>query len=77
MKFLGSMSDVNVDICAKFRYDTYLEVKFVEISYLSIFRLCRPIVYRPDELFLNLLQIFYLVMELEIWHNFMVIHPVV
>ena len=29
----------------------YLEVTFLETSYLCVFRLFRPIIYRPDELF--------------------------
>ena len=40
---------------------------FLEMSYLSVFELCRPIIYRPDELFQNYLQILHLLMELDIW----------
>ena len=48
MKFLGSVSDVNIDIYAKFIKLSYLEVTFLETSYLSVFELYRPIIYRPD-----------------------------
>ena len=45
----------------------YLEVTFLEVSYLSVFELCRRIIYRPDELFQNFLQLLYLPIELDIW----------
>ena len=44
----------------------YLEVVFLETSYFSILRLCRPIIYRPDKLFQTILQILHLPIELEI-----------
>ena len=47
----------------------YLELTFLETSYLSVFELCRPIIYRPDDLF-YFLQILYLPMELDVWYKF-------
>ena len=34
----------------------YLEVTFLETSYFSVLGLCRPIIYRPDDLFQILMQ---------------------
>ena len=44
----------------------YLEVIFLETSYLSVFGLCIPIIYRPDELFQIFLQILHLPLEFDI-----------
>ena len=38
----------------------YLEVTYLETSYLSVFGLCRLIIYRPDKLFEFFLQSLYL-----------------
>ena len=57
-------------IVQKFVKLPYLEVTFLETSYLSVFGLCRPIIYRPDELFQNFLQILNLLAELDIWYKF-------
>ena len=45
----------------------YLDVAFLETSYLSVLGLCRPIIYRPDDLFQIFLQILQLLMEIDIW----------
>ena len=45
----------------------YLEVTFLETSYFSVFGLCRPMIYRPDELFQIYLQILHLLMKIDIW----------
>ena len=42
----------------------YLEVTFVETSYLSVFGVFRPIIYRPDELFNIIMRILCLPTEL-------------
>ena len=44
-----------------------LEGTFLEMSYFSVFRHCKLIIYRPDELFQIFLQILYLPMDLDIW----------
>ena len=44
----------------------YLEITFLETSYLRIFELCRPIIYRPDELFQKFLQFVHLLIKLNI-----------
>ena len=51
LKFLGSIFNVDIDYCAKFtlsRSYHILEVTFLETSNLSVFGLCRPIIYRAD-----------------------------
>ena len=50
---------------------SYLEVTFPETSYLNVFLLCGPIIYRPDELFHKYLQTFHLLIELDIWYKFL------
>ena len=45
----------------------YLEVTFLETSYLSVLGLCRPMIYRPDDLFSIFLQILHLPMEINNW----------
>ena len=45
----------------------YLELTFLETSYLSVFGLNRPMIYRPDELCNIFLQILQLPVELDIW----------
>ena len=55
----------------------HLEVTFLETRYLSVFGLCKPIIYITDELSKILLQTLYLPMILTSSRNAMAIHPVV
>ena len=48
----------------------YLEVTFLETSYLIVLGFCRPIIYRPDDLFQIFLRILHLPMEIDIWWKF-------
>ena len=48
----------------------YLEVTFLETSYFGVLGLCRPMIYRPDDLFQFFLQILHLPMEIDIWKKF-------
>ena len=48
----------------------FLEVTFLEKSYLSVFGLRKPMIYRQDELFQKLFQVLYLPIEPEIWKKF-------
>ena len=45
----------------------HLEGTSLKTSYLSAFGLCRPIIYRPDDLFQIFLQILQLPIEIDIW----------
>ena len=45
----------------------YLETACLGTSYLNVFELFRPIIYRPDELFQKFVQILHLLIELDIW----------
>ena len=67
IKLLGLISDVNIDNCAKFCQLTTPRRYILKTSYLSVLGLCRPIIYRPDDLFQFLLQILHLPMELDVW----------
>ena len=57
LKFLGSLTLI-LTIVQSFVKLPYLEFTFLEMSCLWVFRLCRLLIYRPDELFQNFLQIF-------------------
>ena len=48
----------------------HLEGTFLKTSYLSVFGLCRPIIYRPDDIFEMCLHILHLPMELDVWYKF-------
>ena len=46
---------------------THLDITFLETSYLNVLGLCRPIIYRQDDLFQFFLQILHLPKEIDIW----------
>ena len=49
LKFYSQFLMLILTILQNFVKLSYLEVTFLETSYLSVFGLCRPIIYRPDE----------------------------
>ena len=48
----------------------HLEGTFLKMSYLRVFGLYRPIIYRPDDLFQIFVRILHLPMEIDIWWKF-------
>ena len=67
MKCFVSISDVDIDNGAKFCKVAIPKSYISRNELFGRFGLCRPIIYRPDDLFQIFLQILHLPIEIDIW----------